>query len=228
MWPDADKLNEQTLEELGVEEGGLIHCAVRLAHSLTLVCARPRGSSEAAAHTPPTQAQSSEFRVYYSQGTGKPAGIALQAAPREYCPNSGTQIHAIPRRCARCAVTTSTRLSLRMCTASWWTLSGTRSGWARPTPTKAIPTPARSQTSRRECAAPDPPQTHTPRSLSHRLPRSPPALCSCVPRPTSAQVRLSHHDDAPALRHACGAGVLVRRRADPLAPGHLVAVVPAH
>ena len=27
---------------------------------------------------------SSEFRVYYSQGTGKPAGIALQAAPREY------------------------------------------------------------------------------------------------------------------------------------------------
>jgi len=29
MWPDADKLNEQTLEELGVKEGGLIHCAVR-------------------------------------------------------------------------------------------------------------------------------------------------------------------------------------------------------
>ena len=58
-------------------------------------------------------------------------------------------------------MTTSTRLSRPTCTASWWTLSGTRSGWARPTPTKAIPTPARSQTSRRECAAPDPPQTHS-------------------------------------------------------------------
>ena len=28
--------------------------------------------------------QSSEFRVYYSQKRGKPAGIALQAAPREH------------------------------------------------------------------------------------------------------------------------------------------------
>lgn len=63
MWPDADKLNEQTLEELGVKEGGLIHCAVRLAHSLTLVCARPRGSSEAAAHMRPAQARKSTLSL---------------------------------------------------------------------------------------------------------------------------------------------------------------------
>ena len=67
MWPDADTLNAQTLDALGVEEGGLIHCAVRpLIH-----CTQPnlslrstaRQFSEAAAHTPPTQAGKSPLSL---------------------------------------------------------------------------------------------------------------------------------------------------------------------
>ena len=218
MWDNATRLNNQSLSSLGVHSGGLIHCAVRIrpAHSLVL-------RSTARQHTPPTQARPS------------PTLACCLSIP------APTRRRTVCRRCARpvtcrrgrCAVTTSTRPSRRTCTANWLTSSGIRSGWARPTPTKARPTPAASQISRRECArrGRSPPNTHnTPRCASLPTPLSVPSHVgpdAAAPVPP-AQVRLSHHDNAPALRHACGAGVLVRRRPDPLAPGHLVAVVPPH
>ena len=109
-------------------------------------------------------------------------------------------VHSVARRCARCAATTSIRPLRCTCMASSLTLSGIKSGSARPTRARARPTPSRFRTSRRECAR-----------CPYRTPIvPPPSPCTAYAR--TKRVRLDAAALTPTHPTPAGTSITSRRR----------------
>ena len=220
MWDNATRLNNQSLSSLGVHSGGLIHCAVRIRP------AQPRPALDRkAAHAPhPGEAVSTLHARLLPIHTGTnptPNCVPAMCAPchLQARPLRGDHIHQ-----AFAAYVHGELVDI-IWDQEWLGTPDANEGKTYPSSFANL--------SAGMCAPRPIPPEHT-QHPALRLPPDPslrpvpyvgPDAAAPVP---PAQVRLSHHDNAPALRHACGAGVLVRRRPDPLAPGHLVAVVPPH